>query len=157
MNLLTNALDALDTGEIGIDPPDPTDPTDPIDLTDPADSPDPTGPAESDPTGGGLIRVVCRYDPDKKQTVLQVIDNGPGIHPNLKKSLFELFHSTKGNRGTGLGLPVAKKIVEEHGGSMDVQSEPGQGTTFTMTLPAFVEQVDDPSHTHFGTAADGMG
>src|SRR5262249_28402200 len=48
----------------------------------------------------GLIRVVCHYDADNKQTVIEIIDNGVGISPSLMPHLFELFHSTKGNRGT---------------------------------------------------------
>lgn len=100
----------------------------------------------------GLIRVVCRYDASQKRTILEVIDNGKGIHPNVMRNLFELFHSTKGNRGTGLGLPVAKKIVEEHEGTLEVDSRPGEGTTFRIMLPAFTEQVDDPHHTHFGAS-----
>lgn len=114
MNLLTNALEAIEQDE------------------------------------GGLIRVVCRYNAAQKRTVIQVIDNGKGIHPNVMPHLFELFHSTKGNRGTGLGLPVAKKIVEEHEGTLEVKSKPGEGTTFTISLSAFSEQVEDPQHTHFG-------
>ena len=47
----------------------------------------------------------------------------------MMKHMFELFHSTKGNRGTGLGLAVAKKIVDEHEGSITVKSTPGEGTT----------------------------
>ena len=62
--------------------------------------------------------------------------------------MFELFHSTKGNRGTGLGLAVAKKIVDEHEGTIAVTSTPGQGTTFTLTLPVYHETLTDPSHTH---------
>ncbi len=99
----------------------------------------------------GLIKVACEYDEGQKQTVISVIDNGHGIDPNLGGHLFELFHSTKGNRGTGLGLPVARKIVEEHGGTIAVDSTPGEGTTFRITLPAFAEQASDPEHTHFGT------
>jgi len=53
----------------------------------------------------------------------------PGIEPSMMKHMFQLFHSTKGNRGTGLGLAVAKKIVEEHEGSIGVRSTPGEGTT----------------------------
>lgn len=53
-----------------------------------------------------------------------------------KQKLFAPFFSTKGNKGTGLGLPVAKKLVEEHGGSIHVASAPGRGTEFTLLLPA---------------------
>jgi signal transduction histidine kinase len=96
----------------------------------------------------GLIRIVCHYDADNRQTLIEVIDNGSGIPETMKKHLFELFHSTKGNRGTGIGLAVARKIVEEHEGSIDVQSRPGEGTTFTIRLPVEHETLADPSHTH---------
>ena len=58
---------------------------------------------------------------------IEVIDNGPGIPPSMMGHLFELFHSTKGNRGTGLGLAVTKKIVEEHEGSITVKSAARRG------------------------------
>jgi signal transduction histidine kinase/pSer/pThr/pTyr-binding forkhead associated (FHA) protein len=96
----------------------------------------------------GLIRVVCRYDADNKQTVIDVIDNGVGIPPALMNHVFELFHSTKGNRGTGLGLAVAKKIIDEHDGSIAVKSRQGEGTTFTVRLPVYAATMSDPSHTH---------
>lgn len=96
----------------------------------------------------GLIRVVCRYDAEGKSSVIEVIDNGSGIPPAMMKHMFELFHSTKGNRGTGLGLAVTKKIVDEHEGSITVKSNPGEGTTFTVRLPVYHETLGDPSHTH---------
>ena len=67
----------------------------------------------------------------------------------MMKHLFELFHSTKGNRGTGLGLAVARKIVEEHDGTIAVKSGgPGEGTTFTIRLPVYAKAGGDPSGTH---------
>ena len=96
----------------------------------------------------GLIRVTCRYDAENRETILEVIDNGAGVAPAMMKHLFELFHSTKGNRGTGLGLAVAKKIVDEHEGSIAVRSAPGEGTTFTIRLPVVHENLADPSQTH---------
>src|SRR5687768_7256417 len=95
----------------------------------------------------GLIRVVCRYDADNRSTIIEVIDNGPGNPSSMMKHMFELFHSTKGNRGTGIGLAVAKKIVDEHEGSITVKSTP-EGTTFTIRLPVYHETLSDPSHTH---------
>jgi signal transduction histidine kinase len=97
-------------------------------------------------TQGGLIKVSCRYDAENKQMVLEVIDNGTGIPEPMMKHMFELFHSTKGNRGTGLGLAVARKIVTEHEGSISVQSKVGEGSTFTVRVP--VEAGLDPSTTH---------
>jgi signal transduction histidine kinase len=96
----------------------------------------------------GLVRVVCRYDTENKQTIIEVIDNGAGISPGMLKHVFELFHSTKGNRGTGLGLAVAKKIIDEHDGSITVKSKQGEGTTFTIRLPVYSATMSDPSHTH---------
>jgi signal transduction histidine kinase len=96
----------------------------------------------------GLIRVVCRYDPDNRRLVFEVIDNGIGIPPAMMKHIFELFHSTKGNRGTGLGLAVAKKIVEEHDGVIAVRSTVGKGTVFTVTIPVYQQTLGDPSSTH---------
>jgi two-component system, NtrC family, sensor kinase len=95
----------------------------------------------------GLIRVVTRYEADHRQAVIEVIDNGTGIPQSMMKHMFELFHSTKGNRGTGLGLAVAKKIVEEHEGSISVRSTEGEGSTFTVRLPAW-RSGSDPSQTH---------
>ena len=77
-----------------------------------------------------------------------MIDNGVGVAPSILPHLFELFHSTKGNRGTGIGLAVTKKIVEEHEGSITVKSIPGEGTTFTVKLPIYHETMSDPSYTH---------
>jgi signal transduction histidine kinase len=96
----------------------------------------------------GLVRIECRYDEDNKQSIIEVIDNGAGIAPSMMKHMFELFHSTKGNRGTGLGLAVAKKIVEEHEGAIAVRSAPGEGTTFTIRLPVYHSNLTDPSQTH---------
>jgi signal transduction histidine kinase len=53
----------------------------------------------------------------------------------VKAKLFTSFFSTKGHQGTGLGLMVTRKLVEEHGGTVEVRSTLGQGTTFTMRLP----------------------
>ncbi len=96
----------------------------------------------------GLIRVVGRYDAENGQAILQVIDNGAGIPPSMMGHLFELFHSTKGNRGTGIGLAVTKKIVEEHEGVITVRSAPGEGTTFTIKLPVYHERSNDSGSTH---------
>jgi len=64
-----------------------------------------------------------------------VRDTGPGMPDDVKAKLFTVFFSTKGAKGTGLGLPVSRKIVEEHGGHLDVESELGKGTTFVISLP----------------------
>jgi signal transduction histidine kinase len=65
----------------------------------------------------------------------QVTDNGCGMDEETRKKIFQLFFSTKGSRGTGLGLMIAKKIVDEHGGVIDLSSEKGSGTVFRVRLP----------------------
>ena len=62
-------------------------------------------------------------------------DTGRGIAPEDLPRIFEPFFTTKGNHGTGLGLAVSWGIVEAHGGSLEVRSETGRGTCFTLRLP----------------------
>lgn len=67
--------------------------------------------------------------------LIRVADNGGGMSKDMQIHLFQRFFSTKGSRGTGLGLAVTHKIVSEHGGSIDVASEPDKGSRFTIRLP----------------------
>ena len=87
---------------------------------------------------------------------IAVIDNGPGVPKEKLTKIFEPFHTTKGTKGTGLGLAVTKRIVEEHGGRIRVDSVEGQGATFRIFLPAETSKVIDPSETAHSkpTAAD---
>jgi signal transduction histidine kinase len=64
-----------------------------------------------------------------------VQDSGPGIEPDDVEKIFSLFESSKGGRGTGLGLPVSKKIMQEHGGDIEVKSIVGSGAEFILWLP----------------------
>ena len=66
---------------------------------------------------------------------IQIADNGSGIAPAVRERIFDSFFSTKPNTGTGLGLPMVKKIVLLYGGRIQVDSEPGVSTEFTITLP----------------------
>ena len=66
--------------------------------------------------------------------ILEVADDGKGIPPEVEKRLFDPFFSTK-ETGTGLGLPIAARIVEKHGGMLQYQTRPGHGTTFGVVLP----------------------
>jgi len=84
----------------------------------------------------GVVTVTSRFDPEARAAVLRVIDNGRGIPAEQVQRIFRPFYSSKGYGGTGLGLAVARKVAEEHGGRIEVQSAVGQGTTFTVTLPA---------------------
>jgi signal transduction histidine kinase len=75
-------------------------------------------------------------DPERGAWVrIQVRDNGPGIPPDKLEDIFRPFVSTKGARGTGLGLAVSRKILREHGGDILVKSEVGKGSLFTIRLP----------------------
>jgi len=67
--------------------------------------------------------------------VYEVADNGTGMDYEIKKKVFTTFFTTKGLGGSGLGLLMTKKIVQEHGGHIDLQSKPGEGTTFQIILP----------------------
>ncbi len=83
------------------------------------------------------VQVTLSYLVDPALVRIEVADNGPGIPPDLVDKIFSPFVSEKkGSRGTGLGLPVSNKIVQEHGGRIVVQSNPGAGTTFVIELPA---------------------
>ena len=69
-----------------------------------------------------------------KEAVIRISDTGSGIAEDKLNRIFDVFYSSKPN-GTGLGLPIAKKIIEEHGGAIKVNSEQGKGTSFTISLP----------------------
>jgi PAS domain S-box-containing protein len=84
--------------------------------------------------GGHVITLGCRRN-DEEETVFVVSDNGPGISEDLNAKVFEDFFSTKGSEGTGIGLLVAQKVAEDHGGKVTFSSTPGEGTTFTVTIP----------------------
>ncbi len=72
---------------------------------------------------------------EAKWVAIAVKDNGPGIAPEVRSNLFVPFFTTK-DRGTGLGLAISQRMVEEMGGRIEVSSQPGQGATFTVVLPA---------------------
>jgi signal transduction histidine kinase len=96
----------------------------------------------------GAIHVQTRYDAMMRQATLIVSDNGVGIAPEQMDRLFVPFESSKGQAGTGLGLAVAKKIVEEHNGTIAVQSKPGEGTTFTITFVPLPTDRSEMERTH---------
>ncbi len=96
--------------------------------------------------GSGVITITCHFRPEEHEVSIEVTDNGEGIDDETMAQLFQPFYSTKGLRGTGLGLAVTKKIITEHGGQINVDSTQGQGTTFSLTLSS--ESKDDPAATH---------
>jgi signal transduction histidine kinase/pSer/pThr/pTyr-binding forkhead associated (FHA) protein len=84
----------------------------------------------------GSVRVTTCYRPEGPLAQIGVADNGVGIAADDLADIFSLFVSRKGSRGTGLGLPVSQKILKEHGGRIHVESQTGQGSTFTLEFPA---------------------
>jgi two-component system, NtrC family, sensor kinase len=97
LNLLSNAIDALDEEE-------------------------------------GEVKISTQKQ-GESEVLITVDDNGAGIPEHIRQRIFDVFFSTKGSQGTGLGLAVTKKIIEEHGGSIEVQSSEDQGTKFVIRLP----------------------
>jgi len=89
---------------------------------------------------GGNLRVALRWKPtpsgDEGRSAAEIAiqDGGPGMAEDIRSRIFEPFFTTK-EEGIGLGLPIAQRIVEEHGGRIRVESRVGEGTTFTITLP----------------------
>ena len=86
--------------------------------------------------GARRVEVATHHSAEEGNARITVTDNGPGIAPDQLGKLFSPFVSYKKGRGTGLGLPVSQKILNEHGGRIQVESEPGQGSRFLLELPA---------------------
>jgi signal transduction histidine kinase len=121
INLALNARDAMpDGGKLTID----------------------TAPALVDETGADARPGLA----PGHYAALTVADTGTGISPEVREHIFEAFFTTKpAERGTGLGLATVHSIVEEAGGSIEVESTPGGGTTFRILLPAAAH--NDPATT----------
>jgi signal transduction histidine kinase len=84
----------------------------------------------------GAVSVTTEHAASEGLVRITVADNGSGIAPEDQEKVFNIFVSTKGGRGTGLGLPVSQKIVKEHGGQIRLESEMGKGSRFIFELPA---------------------
>jgi len=89
-------------------------------------------------------RVMVATAPGRGEVVLTVSDNGEGIPPENLTKVFDPFFTTKSEgKGVGLGLAVSYGIIQAHGGDIEVKSQVGEGTTFTVTLP--LEQLPQPA------------
>ena len=106
--------------------------------------------------GAQNVRIALEVDRD--QVRLEVLDDGPGIPADAIPHLFERFYrvdgarSTRGN-GSGLGLAIVRWIVQQHGGEVEVESRSGEGTVFTVTLPALGAKPHSTRATGFGNGA----
>jgi signal transduction histidine kinase len=87
--------------------------------------------------GGELF---IRLSADDDEALIEVIDTGQGIEPEIREKVFEIYYSTKKN-GSGIGLPMTRRLIQEHGGSIELHSEPGKGTRFAIHLP----RTDQPA------------
>jgi len=110
LNLLTNAIDAVERGK-------------------------------------GVINVRTAYDAGQNEVLVSVTDNGPGVPPELRSKIFEPFYSSKGHGGTGLGLAVARKIMSELHGSIELCNPPDGGAEFRVHLPTIQPEVKNSTDT----------
>lgn len=105
----------------------------------------------------GVVTVRTEQLPSAGTVQVVVEDNGIGIDADSLKQLFNPFFSSKGSKGTGLGLAVSQKILKEHGGRIHVESRPGEGSRFTLEFPAMPaeESAGRASETSAGVVIDG--
>ncbi len=95
---------------------------------------------DATPSGGEVLVSTVR---EGGWVMVRVTDTGAGIPADLQPRVFDPYFSTK-KSGTGLGLPTARRVAAEHGGSLTLQSEVGKGTQFTLRLPAPTNQAESP-------------
>jgi signal transduction histidine kinase len=93
----------------------------------------------------GIVTITAATDADAGLVRIIVADNGPGMPPERLAEIFNLFVSTKGARGTGLGLTVSRKILREHGGDIRAESTVGEGSRFVLEFPLRPPQAVDES------------
>jgi signal transduction histidine kinase len=86
----------------------------------------------------GVVTVSTHYNENDQSVQLSVADNGPGMSEEMKKKIFTPFESGKNKFGTGLGMPIAKQIVDQHKGRIEIESQLEKGATFNVILPAIV-------------------
>lgn len=89
----------------------------------------------------GSITISAKIDESKDMVVMEIHDSGPGVPKEIQGQLFDPFYTTKDEgKGTGLGLSVVYGIIQKHHGDITVASEPGQGTSFFISLPLFLNE-----------------
>ncbi|MFN0136573.1 MAG: ATP-binding protein [Phycisphaerae bacterium] len=99
------------------------------------------------PHGSGLVNVRTQFDIAERRAQITVTDNGSGVPDELRERIFQPFFSTKGHGGTGLGLAVARKIVSELGGTLELTKPREGGSVFIMRLPLTPPTPSSPNDT----------
>lgn len=84
---------------------------------------------------GRSHRIFFGVDQDKDNVIFEIHDNGIGMDDEIRDNIFNLFFSSKGRKGTGLGLFIARNIIRQHGGTIEVDSTPGRGSRFMVKMP----------------------
>ncbi|MGD8282749.1 MAG: response regulator [Desulfobacterales bacterium] len=80
-------------------------------------------------------QIIFAVKQDHKHIIFTIRDNGIGMDQETRDNIFNLFYSSKGQKGTGLGLFIARNIIQQHGGTIHVESTPGQGSSFRVMMP----------------------
>jgi signal transduction histidine kinase len=99
--------------------------------------------ADAMPDGG--VITLRTSQPNDVEIALEVQDTGSGMTAEVQARCLDPFFTTKGDEGTGLGLAMVLGIVQRHKASIDIESQPGEGTTFCITLPRHFEELEQTS------------
>jgi CheY-like chemotaxis protein/anti-sigma regulatory factor (Ser/Thr protein kinase) len=91
---------------------------------------------------GGVVTLRTRFEARDREVVVEVADNGVGMDETTRSRCLEPFYTTKGERGTGLGLPMVFGMLQRHGGELDIESELGKGTLMRLRFPAAPTGID---------------
>ena len=91
-------------------------------------------------SSGRSHRIIFGVDQDKENIIFDIRDNGIGMDDEIRDNIFNLFYSSKGKKGTGLGLFITRNIIQQHGGTIEVDSTLGQGTLFRVIIPKILPQ-----------------
>jgi signal transduction histidine kinase len=86
------------------------------------------------------LTITTCFDASRENAIVRIADNGPGLPAEIMDRLFKPFATTK-STGTGLGLALSRHLVEHYHGTLEIHSEPGQGVTVTVSLPASGDQA----------------
>jgi signal transduction histidine kinase len=87
-------------------------------------------------------RIVLRASGRPDHVVFEIADDGVGMSPETRERIFDLFYSSKGQAGTGLGLFITRQVIQQHGGRVEVESAPGQGSRFRVRLPRVLPSAE---------------